>query len=98
MQIAEELLALDAQRVDIADDVACAAAVIELHLEPASVLLGGLFHLLQRLVVDHHAVAQSWAFGDERDAANDAGLRVDDAGGGCECNDGFHRQGDGRQN
>ena len=65
VQIAEELLALDAQRVDVADDVARAARVVELHLEPARVLLCGLFDLLQRLVVDHHAVAERRSFGDK---------------------------------
>ena len=82
VQIAEELFPADAQRVDVADDVAGAAAVVQLHLEPARVLLGCGLHLFQRLVVNHDAVAQRRSFGDQRDAANDAGFGIDDACGG----------------
>ena len=88
VQIAEQLAPIDAERVDVPDDIARAARVIELHLEPSAVLLGRGLDLLKGLRVDHHSVPERRAFSDQRDSADHARGGVDLPGSGGESNGG----------
>ena len=81
VQIAQELFAADAKRVDIAHDVPGSAVVVQLHLKPAAVLFRRGLHLFQRLLVDHDAVPERGTLGDKGNAANNSALGVNDAGG-----------------